>query len=340
MVVYGILNSLGIINYLSFGIETDNIDILNQISKILVDEPTDYKIILNNELNKGTSFPKARQNSILQYTNNPELASALSKPNNILAIDYLKALNKLNSNINPFSIKRAFTEHNSNIPNNSFASASFIRGLLNTSNINKLKNFVPEASYTILKECYDKGHIINGLKYFEKEIIFTLRTLSIEELSNLPEVTEGLEYAIKKAADSTNDLDILISMIKSKRYTYTRIQRILLYALLKITKNDMNFSKNINNSYIRVLCANEKGKELLSEISRKSILPIITSVKKSTSRNKSQKENASHNCEAQTNYSNNRLLNIDIKSTNIYTLAYKTESNSNLDFTHPVFYYD
>jgi len=319
----GILNSLGIIDYLSFGSEHSDINTLKEISTILLNEPPKYKALLNNELKKGLSFPVARQIALENYTKNPELSNIISKPNNILAIEYLKALAKLNSSINPFCIKRVFTEHNSNISNGNFASATLIRNLLTESNIDELNHFIPTSTYDILKACYNNGTIVNGLKCFEKEIMFTLRSMSIEELANLPDVNEGLEFVIKKAADSTNNLEALISSIKSKRYTYTRIQRILLYALLRITKNDMELSKNINNSYIRILAATEKGKELLSKISKITTLPIITSIKNAPSLNEA---------------SSKRLLNIDINSTNIYTLAYKNESISNLDFTHPIFY--
>ena len=104
--------------------------------------------------------------------------------------------------------------------------------------------------------------------------------MSIKDISNLPDVNEGLEYSIKKAVNSCNTIDELLSNIKSKRYTITRLQRILLYSLLEITKDDMDISKKIT-PYIRILGFNNNGKYLLSKIAKENPnLEIITSVKK------------------------------------------------------------
>ena len=144
--------------------------------------------------------------------------------------------------------------------------------------------------------------------------------MTLEEISNLPDVSEGLENNIKNAANSCNTLEEFMNIIKTKRYTSTRIKRILVYALLGITKKDMKDStKNI--PYVRVLGFNQKGKELLSVISNSARnIDIITSVKKYMDTNPSK-------------YSK-RMLDIDINATNIYTLGYEKDSWANLDFTH------
>lgn len=147
--------------------------------------------------------------------------------------------------------------------------------------------------------------------------------MTINEIADLPDVSEGLEYSIKNAANSCNTIDELLSIIKSKRYTTTRLKRILLYCLLGITKKDMQSSRKVNSPYIRVLGFNEKGKELLSGISHANPkLEIITSVKKylDTSNNKVLKS----------------MLAKDIFATDIYTLGYDYDSSSNLDYTHKI----
>ena len=144
--------------------------------------------------------------------------------------------------------------------------------------------------------------------------------MSVEDISNLPDVSEGLEHAIKKAADSSVCLNDFIAKVKSKRYTLTRLQRIMLYAILDITKQDMLTSKTAKQPYIRVLGMNQKGKELLSIIKHSnSKLPIITSVKDFTDTNK--------------NKALANMLDTDILATNIYTLGYEYDSASNLDYT-------
>ena len=147
--------------------------------------------------------------------------------------------------------------------------------------------------------------------------------MSTEEIANLPDVSEGLENAVKKAADSSVSLDEFITKMKSKRYTFTRLQRIMLYAILDITKKDMADSKVIKQPYIRVLGMNQKGKELISLIKYANPkLPIITSVKEFTNVNK--------------NKILANMLNTDILSTNLYTLGYEYDSSSNLDYTQKI----
>lgn len=314
-----ILNTLGIVDYLSFGSETENIDILNKIAEILYKEPDEYKTILTNELKKGISFPKARENALFMYLgNSEEYLNVLSCPNNILGIEYLKALKKYKSKINPICIPRFKSEYNSNNFSDNIASATAIRTLIKNRNYDIIKNLIPSDTYDILMENVKNCHVIPDLNVFEKEIIYVLRKMPIEEIRTLPDVSEGLEFCIKNAANSCNKLEELINLIKSKRYTQTRIQRILLYALLEISKQDMEIAKN-TTPYIRVLGFNENGKNLLSEICKNNpTLDVVTSVKKFLDDNS--------NSELET------LINKDIFSTNVYSIGYENNSIGNLDF--------
>ena len=181
---------------------------------------------------------------------------------------------------------------------------------------------MPASSYTRLRESIKKGNYIMDLSKYEKEILYVLRNKTAEEIAQLPDVSEGLENSIKTAANSCNNLLDLINMIKSKRYTQSRIQRILVYALLSITKKDMEISKKVT-PYVRILACNEKGKTLLSEIARANPkLPVITSVK--------------HFLDHSTNKNLKAMLEKDILATNIYTLGYEYESFANLDYTKKI----
>ena len=318
-----ILNSLGIVDYLSFGSETSDISVLKNISNVLYFEPNEYKNILSHELKKGLSFPKARENALLMYLNDiRRYSGVLSSPNNILGIEYLKALKKHNSNIIPVCIKRFESEYNSTDFSSDIASATAIRSLIKNKSFEIVTGLVPSDSYSILLDNVRIGHIVEDLNIFEKEIIYLLRKMSIEEISNLPDVSEGLEFAIKEAANSCNSIIEFLSMVKSKRYTSTRIQRILLYVLLGITKKDMEISKNVL-PYVRVLGFNENGTKLISEISKNNPkLNIITSVKKFVDSNKNK--NLKH------------MLDKDIFSTNVYTIGYEYDSLNNLDYKNGI----
>lgn len=316
-----ILNSLNIVDYIAFGAETSNLDILNSIADILYAEPREYKNILSQELQKGLSFPKARENALLMYLNTSnKYTTVLSTPNNILALEYLKALKKLKSSITPIAIERFEAGYNDISYSGNIASATSIRNIIKNNGFNILPKLMPNPSYTTLIQNIQQGHIIPDLSVFEKTIIYNLRNMSTSEIAELADVSEGLENSIKSAANSCNTINELLNIVKSKRYTASRIQRILLYSLLGITKKDMAISKKIQ-PYIRVLGFNERGKYMISEISKaNSKLEIITSVK-----------NFFDNCP---NKNSKLLLEKDIKATNIYTLGYENDSFANLDFTH------
>ena len=278
-----ILDSLGIVNFLSFGSECNDISILSQVTDVLVDEPPEYKTLLSHELDKGVSFPKARERALMMYLNDVRrFASVLSSPNNILGIEYLKALKRQKSPMQPITIQRKDSKYNDDtIPTDSqFASATALRKLCATHHSDILQRFMPEASYNLLSSAMENGNIVKSLSDFDKLIIYTLRKMTTDEIANLPDVSEGLEFAIKSAVNQCNTVSELLSIINTKRYTQTRLQRILLYAILGITKKDMQLSKT-TKPYIRVLGFNDKGRELISEISKRNKkLTMISSVKK------------------------------------------------------------
>ena len=194
--------------------------------------------------------------------------------------------------------------------------------MIKTGNTRDLKDALTPSSYTILKEELSNGHFVRDFSEFEKIIMYNLRFKNEETIQKLADVSEGLENLLKKAAFSCNNIDEFIYMVLSKRYTETRIRRILLYSLLDITKKEMEISKR-TTPYVRVLGFNNSGKELLSKIKMNNPnLKIVTSVKKFKDEN------------------NNRNLNVllkkDIFATNVYTLGYLKDSYANLDYTKKI----
>lgn len=319
-----LLNNLKIVDAISFGTETSDFAALNNISSIVNEEPMKYKSILNSELKKGLSFPKARENALMLYLNdNKRYDNILNTPNNILAIEYLKALKKIKSTIQPIPIKREKVYYNDNVIVDEFASATAIRKLLKNEEFSEIRKVVPKSTYQILKKETELGNVVLDLSRYEKEIIYNLRRMTVSEIAELPDVNEGLEHSLKNAANYSNDITNLINIVKTKRYTVTRIQRILICALLGITKRDVGMAKK-TEPYIRVLGFNEKGKELISRINKQNPkATVITSVKKFQDKNNNNKNSKIYK----------RLLDIDIFSTNVYTMACKSESLANLDYT-------
>lgn len=317
-----LLDNLKIVDFVSFGAETPNQAVLEHLADILYHEPKEYKALLSIELDKGLPFPKARENALMMYLNDQKnVKKIIASPNNILAIEYLKAIKKYNSKIKTNIIGRFESDYNSNNVTGNIASSTAIRNMIKNSAFGILPRLMPQSSATILAKNIKQGHAIPDISAFEKEIIYNLRKMSIAEIKELADVGEGLEYSLKEAANSCNTLVDLLNNIKSKRYTQTRIQRILLYVLLGITKKDMEISKK-TVPYVRVLGFNNNGKYLLSEITKANPkLPVITSVKKFIDSN-----NKNRNLDV--------LLSKDIFATNVYTIGYDGDSLGNLDFTH------
>ena len=318
-----LLNSLGVVDTISFGMETNDISTLNNIANVLYNEPKDYVTILSHELKSGNSYPKARENALMMYLNDiKRYANVMSGSNNILGIEYLKALRRTKSTITPIGIKREKVLYNDKYIVDEFASATAIRKMLMTKELNDISKVMPRNSYLLLGEELKKGHYVIDISRFEKEIIYTLRKMTAEEIAKLPDVSEGLENSIKNAADSCNTLDELINIVKTKRFTQTRIQRILLYSLLGIDKKQMEISKRVT-PYARVLGFNNKGKELISEMMKLNPkLDIVTSVKRYI--------------DDVANKNLTEMLEKDILATNIYTLGYYSDSYSNLDYTNKI----
>lgn len=316
-----ILNSLGIVDYVSFGSEIGEITPLDDVASVLYKEPKEFSSLITRQLRSGLSYPKARELAIQMYFGSSQkYTDVLENPNNILGIEYLKSLKRLKSPITPITLKRKYSDYNSNDIKSGIASATAIRTMLQ-----KEKNIhyvVPYETYELLEEKKKYGQIIPSLSIFSKEIIYTLRKMTLSEIAALPDVSEGLENKIKAAANTSNNLEELILKIKSKRYTQSRIQRILLYALLNISEKDIAMSKK-QMPYIRVLGFNKNGKKIISAIANQNPkLQIIVSVKKFMENN--------------TDKHLHTMISKDIFATNVYTLGYEYNSTANLDYTHKV----
>lgn len=307
-----ILNEIGNIDYLVFGIEEDNLQELQAIANVLVNENDEFKRTIKEQLDKGNSYPKAREIALKKVLLSENVEGIMQKPNNILAIEYLKALKITNSKIKPFAIKRKNTMHNDENINENYASGTYIRKLFIENNFDEISKVVPKYTYEKLLELKSHGNYVTSINDFSDIVIYKIRMMTKEEISQIADVNEGLENSIKLASTTCKTIDEIIDKVSTKRYTKTRISRILTYILLDITKSDMEQSKN-NDPYIRVLGINKKCEEILSTINNNK---LITSLKK-----------------FEENNGENELLNIDKKATEIYTIKYPKSVDANLDYT-------
>ena len=326
-----LLNSLNCIDSICFGSEEGDIKILYQIANILTNEPTEFKDKLKAYLDEGLLFAVARSKSLYDYisSNNlldiPEekLNTILNSSNNILGIEYIKSLIRLNSNIEPYTITRIKSEYNSEIISSNICSATAIRKVLKDSfELSDISNVVPyHTLYAIENSIKKEFNPMFDEYYFD--IIKQIIVRDINNLNSYFDVNEGIENKIYKSVFTSNSLDSLQQDIKSKRYTLTRVKRILNNILLGITKEDMNKVKSISYiPYVRVLAFNDKGREIIKQIKLNSDICIV---------------NKFANIDFNSDTLFETLINYDIKASNMYNLIYY---KNNLDkLKGPMDYY-
>ncbi len=317
-----ILESLNIVDYLFFGSECGNIDKLMDTSNVLLSESEAFKKTVNLKLSTGVSYSKALGegiNSVLGEDGN-------LGPNNILGIEYIKALAVQKSSIKPFTTKRVSNNYDDISMTGSISSATAIREEIKKNGISeKVSLSVPKSCLEIMKKNTIDGKGPVFLDDFSNLILYELRKTSINELKSISFIKEGIEYRIKKKSATASNLLELINAIKTKRYTRTYIQRAICHILLGITKDDMRlFKNNLSPHYIRILAFNDKGRYLIKRIKDFSLNTIITKVANFSSQD----------------YTLNRLLQLEILATDIYNLTMENPlyKKSNEDFlTSPVY---
>lgn len=243
-----ILNELKV-DHIIFGSESNNITLLNKVVDIQLNDSL-YDSNVKKYLSEGNNYPTAMKKAL-------NINEDISNPNDLLGISYIKAIKKINPNIIPETIQRTNDYHDI-LSNDKIISASNIRQKLqNGEQINK---FLPEYTIPHLHNITNDS-LFNLLKF---------KILTDKDLSIYLDVDEGIEYRLLKFINFSNSFDELISNIKTKRYTYNKLNRMLLHILIGLTKED---NKNVKLDYIKILGFNNNGQQYLKNIRKNIILP-------------------------------------------------------------------
>ncbi|MBA7519011.1 tRNA(Met) cytidine acetate ligase [subsurface metagenome] len=347
-----LLDSLQIIDYLCFGCETDNLDTLYSISNFLHIEPQKYKELIVHNSKNGYKFPRARAQALCEYHRivgidglekiSPlELSKLLKYPNNILALEYIKHLINLKSKIKPMAIKRMGAGYHQKNIKGKISSATSIRNeILNSLSSpktdlfilnDKIKSTIPQSGFPILEKELREGRGPITSDSYRQYILATLRRMSLEDISRVQGVTEGLENRIKKASLKSSTVEQLINSIKTRRYTRTKIQRIILHLMMNLSKKDVKTFNRCGPLYARVLGFSKKGKTLLRTIKKNSSTPLISKLSNYLRQTISEENNNVRNRLI-------KMLDHDILATDIYVLANEKAEDrvARLDFTHKI----
>lgn len=225
--------------------------------------------VLQKELKSGATFAAARQKAVRGLFGE-ETADLLRGPNNILGIEYLKAMKRLGSSMAPFTVRRAGAGHDASRGEGTSVSSARLRTLIRSGR--DCGAFLPPPAAGVLREELKADRAPAGLSYVERGVLAKLRTMSREDFSRLPDLSEGLENRIYAASRRAGALSELYGLAKTKRYTLARIRRIVLSAFLGIRASDSAGPV----PYLRVLGIGRGGAAILRNASKTGLLPVIS----------------------------------------------------------------
>lgn len=317
-----LLTATGVVDALCFGSEHGELSLLQQLAQLLHREPAGLGDAVRAELRRGASYPAAFAAAAGQYAaqaaslggDADALAAIIKQPNNSLGLHYLIALLRLQSDIVPLTVARHVAGyHEQRITDAQIASATALRRLLTESNgdLAPLAPFVPSTTLQILQREWQAGRGPITWEDYAAPLFHTLLQQDAAALAAYHEVTEGLEQRILHSLPSLPALTVeaLLDALKTKRYTRTKLQRMLTHLLLNHAKSELAPDKLQHGvSYIRVLGFSSRGQALLKEMKKKAKLPVITNVPDAA-------------------VSEHPFLGYDLRATAIYASAYHNQAN-------------
>ncbi len=320
-----ILDRLGITDFLCFGAENNDINTLTAIADILSSEPDMYRSFLNNELKKGISFPQAREAALGQYTgwNTADIHNILSAPNNILAIEYLKALSKLKSSIKPVSLKRINASYHDSTRDKRFYSAAAIRSLAEYS-YNDLRNTLDNIDNHYLSSFMKSFPILPD--DFSVMVGYSLHThIFNNTLNHIFGMTKALSNRIRKNMGNYINITQFSHLLKTKDISYTAVSRALLHCVLNIFSDDMaEYMDNDICSFVRVLGFSADHDNIFNLIKASSDMEIITGLK-------------GFEDNARLNPTDRKLIRNGIYCDNLYRMVCSQKYNSKLPTEYAFF---
>lgn len=275
-----LLDKLNCVDSICFGSECEDRKVLESIADILAEEPKRYRYRFREALKKGCSFPLARQTALKEYLKDGIPDTVLKDPNNILGIEYIKALRHMKSSIKACPVKRTGSGYHDKNLNQEYSSASAIRRLFSCNEISDilpcLKEQVPSFCIPLLQDAYGRRYPVCS-DDFSLLLKHRLLLENSDSLTRYMDVTEDLANRIINHLDDFITFGRFCEKIKTKDITYTRISRCLFHILLGITGEDMHlYKRNGFCQYARILGFRKDSAALLSILKKQSAVPLVT----------------------------------------------------------------
>ena len=290
-----LLERIGVVDCIAFGAEADT-DELEAAAAILRREPQEFKAALHESLSRGLSYPDARARALSAYGGGFEI---LKGPNNILAIEYMNSIARIGSKISVTAIPRTVPHIGGRAGR--FASASEIRKNLLYGGSDETALYMTDFAVDILKRS-GPYHRLNNLG---DVLHYIVRSKHLEDLRQIAEISEGLENRIARFSRQFAYLDDIISQVKTKRYTLSKIKRCFLNIILNIRKDTFAKAQETGPVYARILGFRKESQAILTSIEANSDIPMVTNIK-----NASQLDAYARN-----------MLESELRSTDIYAIS-------------------
>ena len=263
-----LLSRLGV-THLAFGAETDDLPLLRRVAELLESPSTVFERILKDLLSRGVGYPAALSAAVGKAL--PRAADLLSHPNNVLAVCYLRAILRLHAFMLPVPIRRRGNYHEQSV-NPDAPSASALRGALLRGCYSEAYSAMPaHAAALIRRRLLEKRMPDSGIE--DTLLLSRLRSMSASAFAMLPDVSEGLENALRRAAQTASGREELITMLTGTRYPAARISRLCAYALLQVTREDLASLSLPENALLLGL----KRKAEMTVLWKKQMLPVVSS---------------------------------------------------------------
>ena len=304
-----LLNNIGVVSELSFGSECGDIEKLQKALKVVEYIAVAKADTIKGIMEKGYTYPRALS-SVIDGVDE-SISDIIEQPNNMLAIEYLRAINKFSSTIKPFTVARRGTVHDGMKAGGEYASAAYIRECLGKGyGAEIIRDFTTPLWADAIAKAIQRGEI-SSLKRLERVLLYKLRTTNVQEIAQISDVGQGLENRIY-AARMAGSIEELMFTVKTKRYTMARIKRILLSLLIGIKKSDMD---NLP-TYGRILAINERGQEILAAAKGRAKIPYATSISKLS----------------QVDEVSKRFAELEIKASDVYGLSLEKVNSAEKDY--------
>jgi len=280
------LKGLNTVTHLAFGVELENTNILEELAKLKVKESQMLKVKIKAEVKKGLNYNKALYNAMKELCpdKSTEIDQIFTSANNILALEYLTAIYKQKADIKPVYIQRQDNGYNSSevvtktIDGNNmyFASATNIRNMVADNNLETIKKCVPLYSYDKLKDITKQGLSLKEIR-LDTLTLSALRENKAISLYNYYDYNQGLSHLVEKWSKTVNSMAEIVENVSSRCYRKSRIQKLVLYPLLKLTSGSvLEADKNLS---LTVLAVNKDKKANLSKLKKTSNIKLLISIK-------------------------------------------------------------